>query len=89
MARINTEGIKWLEKQPPLLLYKEGKSVGLQARQGFLPHPEKQKKKQRKRKRWSDCMIQDQEWCEGNKEAVLWAMMRGVGKDPLMVFDHG
>ena len=49
----------------------------------------KHKENQRKRERWSDCSIQDQEWCEGSKEAVLLAIKRGVENDPLMVIDHG
>ncbi|KAL0641603.1 hypothetical protein Bca4012_103241 [Brassica carinata] len=49
----------------------------------------KHKENQRKRERESDCSIQDQEWCEGSKEAVLWAITRGVENDPLMVIDHG
>ena len=75
MARINTEGIKWLEKQPPLLLYKEGKSVGLQARQGFLPHPEKQKKKTEKKK--------EMVGLHDPRPRVVWRQQRGsfVGND--------
>ncbi|KAF2613223.1 hypothetical protein F2Q70_00011442 [Brassica cretica] len=58
---------------------------------GLLLHPETQRKpeKKRERERESDCSIQDQEWCEGSKETVLWAITRGVENDPLMVIDHG
>ncbi|KAF2567476.1 hypothetical protein F2Q68_00026219 [Brassica cretica] len=66
-----------------------GKSVPLQAHQGFLLHPETQRKPEKKRERESDCSIQDQEWCEGSKEAVLWAITRGVENDPLMAFSGG
>ncbi|KAF3562303.1 hypothetical protein DY000_02017195 [Brassica cretica] len=58
-------------------------SLDLHARASFytLKHQENQ----RKRERELDCSIQDQEWCKGSKEAVLWAITRGVENDPLML----
>ncbi|KAG2289668.1 hypothetical protein Bca52824_049272 [Brassica carinata] len=54
-----------------------GKSVPLQAHQGFLLHPETQRKPE---KRESDCSIQDQEWlplCPGN--TLKWSGGKGEG----------
>ena len=45
------------------------KAVALQARKGFLLHPETQRKSE-KNIETVGFNIQDQEWCEGSKEAV-------------------
>ncbi|KAF2576246.1 hypothetical protein F2Q70_00002949 [Brassica cretica] len=66
--------------------YRAGKSVPLQARQGFLLHPE-HKEKKRKDRELVGFNIQPQEWCEVHKEAVLGEIKGEVMNDPLMGFD--
>ena len=88
MARIETEGMQWLRSNHPFsYIRKASPCLCRHTRASF--YTLKHKENQRKRERESDCSIQDQEWCEGSKEAVLWAITRGVENDPLMVIDHG
>ena len=88
MARIETEGMQWLRSNHPFF-YKRQASQCLCSHATASFYTLNHKENQRKRERESDCSIQDQEWCEGSKEAVLWAITRGVENDPLMVIDHG
>ena len=93
MARIETEGMEWLKSNHQKVTTPssiKGRQVrAFAGTPGASFYTLKHKENQRKRERESDCSIQDQEWCEGSKEAVLWAITRGVENDPLMVIDHG
>ena len=86
MARIDTEGMQWLRCNHPFF-YKRKASPCLCRHARDSSYTLKHKEKQRKRKRWSDCMIQDQEWFKGHKEAVLGEIKGEVMNDPLMGFD--
>ena len=86
MARIQTEGMQWLRSNHPFF-YKRRASLWVCRHARSSPYTLKHKQKQRKRKRWSDCMIQDQEWFEGHKEAVLREIKGEIMNDPFMGFD--
>ena len=88
MDRNETEGMRWLRSNHPFSYIRKASPCLCRHTRASL-YTLKHKENQRKRERESDCSIQDQEWCEGSKEAVLWAITRGVEIDPLMVIDPG
>ena len=86
MAIIDTEGMQWLRCNHPFS-YRRKESPCLCRHARTSSYTLKHKEKQRKQRELVGSKIQDQEWCEGHKEAVLGEINGEVMNDPLMGFD--
>ena len=86
MAIIDTEGMQWLRSNHHFL-YKRRASPWVFKHARASSYTLKHKETQRKVRELVGFNIQDQEWCEGHKEAVLGEIKGEVMNDSLMGFD--